>query len=153
MILSITRSPLRLFDEVGTGAFLSRFSNDLGILDSLFSTILIYLLEDIATEVVMLFNLISINLLYIISLILCFSVIMWFFKWSLDGMIKLKELALQEKNQIFSNFMEAIMGLTAIRTLNHASLTTHLFAQTLNKAFKTDNAYYQFEGLFIVFLS
>ena len=125
MIVSITRSPLGLFDEVGTGAFLSRFSNDLGVLDSLFSATLIYLLTDLATEIVMLFNLVSINLIYIISLILCFSFVVWFFKWSLDGMIKLKELALHEKNQIFSNFMEAVMGLTAIRTLNHTSLTTH----------------------------
>ena len=92
----------------------------------------------------MLFDLIYINSFYAIGLVLCLLFVIGFFKWSLSGMVKLKELALEEKNQILTNFIETVKGLGAIRTLNHTSLTTHKFALTLNKAFKTDNTFHQF---------
>ena len=125
MIESASRAPLRLFDEVGTGGFISRVSNDLGILDLFFSMSIVSFFERIATWIVMLFNIASINLFYIIALISCSIFLIWFVSWSLRAILAIQELYLTEKNKIFSNMLETTNGLTTIRTLNHSSLSAH----------------------------
>ena len=105
MIEAASRAPLGLFDEVGTGGFISRFSNDMGILDNFLSMNIINFLERIATWIVMLYNVVSINTLYLIALILCTVFLVWFVYWSIRAIVAIQELYLREKNKIFSNFL------------------------------------------------
>ena len=125
MIESAIRAPLGLFDEVGTGGFISRFSNDLGTLDDFLAMNIINFLERISIWIVMLYNVVSTNLLYLIILILCSAFIMWFLYWSIRAIIAIQELYLTEKNKIYSNFLEAATCLTTIRTLNHSASSSH----------------------------
>jgi ABC-type multidrug transport system fused ATPase/permease subunit len=67
MIHGLIRSPSKFFDTTPSGRIISKFSNDLGVLDDTLPYILLEVLEGLCIFFVMLAQIFSINYFFIIA--------------------------------------------------------------------------------------
>lgn len=79
MIHSLVRSPSSYFDITPTGQLNNKFSNDLGIMDGMLAQILKDSLEGPIFCLIMLLNVFSINLYFLIPGVLNIVFVVWFY--------------------------------------------------------------------------
>jgi ABC-type multidrug transport system fused ATPase/permease subunit len=112
MIHGLVRSPSYYFDITPTGRLNNKFSNDLGILDNMLSFVLTDAVEGPIVSIVLLANVFSINLYFIIVFII------FFFIYCKRAIVDMKQLDLRLKSPVFNMVGEMISGLIQIKIFN-----------------------------------
>lgn len=136
MIEAIVRSPGSLFDSTPSGVLISKFSNDLGVIDNNLIFALIDALEGPTMIVVALVNICQINIYFLIPAAILFTIAIFFFNYSRPVISGCKQLDLQNKNPIFQFYGETISGLTQIRIYNQRMPKILQFSHIVNKSSK-----------------
>ena len=102
MIHGLVRSPSFYFDITPTGRLNNKFSNDLGIMDSMLSEVFTDSLEGSITTLILIANVFSINLYFLIPGILNIAFIVAIFFYCKNVIIAVKDLDLSLKNPVFN---------------------------------------------------
>ena len=115
MIHGLVRTPSSYFDVTPSGQLSNKFSNDLGILDSTLAFTLIDVIEGPIMTIVMLLNVFTIDLFFLIPGCINVIFLIFFFLYCKEAIIKSKELDLRAKTPVYSTVGEAISGLIQLR--------------------------------------
>jgi ATP-binding cassette subfamily C (CFTR/MRP) protein 4 len=102
MIHGLVRSPSYYFDITPTGRLNNKFSNDLGILDNMLSFVLTDAVEGPIVSIVLLANVFSINLYFIIPGVINIIFIIFFFIYCKRAIVDMKQLDLRLKSPVFN---------------------------------------------------
>ena len=132
MIHGLVRSPCSYFDITPSGRLNNKFSNDLGIMDNLLAFFLVYSIEGTITCLILIANVFSINLYFLIPGILNIIVVVGFYLYWKKAIILIKQLDLRLKSPVFNMVGEMISGLTQIRIFNRRHYLLGEFAKRLN---------------------
>ena len=133
MVDGLVRSPCSFFDLTPTGQLTNKFSNDLGILDNTLPFTFIDTLEGPIIAIVMLMNIFSIDLLFLIPG--CISVVFFilYFLFCKETIVKAKQLDLRLKSPVFSMVNETVSGLIQIRIFNRRFQLLKDFTNLVNR--------------------
>ena len=118
MIHGLVRSPCFYFDVTPTGRLNNNFSNDLGILDNSLSYLLTDALEGPIVTIILLANVFTIDLYFIIPGLFSIILVALFFKYCKRAIINAKQLDLRLKNPIFNMVGQMLNGLIQIKIYN-----------------------------------
>ena len=132
MIHRLVRSPCSYFDITPSGRLNNKFSNDLGIMDNLLAFFLVYSIEGTITCLILIANVFSINLYFLIPGIFIIIFVVAFYLYCKKAIILLKQLDLRLKSPVFNMVGEMISGLTQIRIFNRRHYLLGEFAKRLN---------------------
>ena len=132
MIHGLVRSPSFYFDITPTGRLNNKFSNDLGIMDNMLAFILKDSIEGPIVTIILLVNIFTINLYFLIPGILNIIFIVLFYLYCKQAIILLKQLDLKLKTPVFNMVGEMISGLIPIRIFNRRFYLLGEFAKRLN---------------------
>ena len=121
MIQGLVRSPSYYFDLTPTGQITNKFSNDLGILDNTLGFTMIDCMEGIIISIIMLVNVFTIDLFFLIPGIITIFFLVGYFLFCKNTNIKVKELDLRKKSPVFSLVNEVISGLIQVRIFSRRS--------------------------------
>jgi ABC-type multidrug transport system fused ATPase/permease subunit len=102
MIHALVRSPSYYFDVTPSGRLNNKFSNDLGILDNILAYALTDALEGPITYIVLLVNVFSINLYFIIPGVINLVLITLIYFYCKRPIIDMKQLDLRLKTPVFN---------------------------------------------------
>ncbi len=102
MIHGVVRSPSWYFDVTPTGRLNNKFSNDLGIMDNMLAFILTDSIEGPIISIVLLVNIFSINLWFLIPGILNLVFIVVYFIYCKSVIVTVKQLDLKLKSPVFN---------------------------------------------------
>lgn len=115
MIHGVVRSPSWYFDVTPTGRLNNKFSNDLGIMDNMLAFVLTDSIEGPIISIILLANIFSINLWFLIPGILNLVFIIGYFIYCKSVIVAVKQLDLKLKSPVFNMVGEMISGLTQIK--------------------------------------
>lgn len=132
MIHRLVRSPCSYFDITPSGRLNNKFSNDLGIMDNLLAFFLVYSIEGTITCLILIANVFSINLYFLIPGIFIIIFVVAFYLYCKKAIILLKQLDLRLKSPVFNMVGEMISSLTQIRIFNRRHYLLGEFANRLN---------------------
>lgn len=118
MIHGLVRSPSAYFDVTPTGRLNNKFSNDLGIMDNMLAFVLTDSIEGPIVSIILLVNVFTINLFFLIPGILNIIFILIFFAYCKNAIVTIKQLDLRLKSPVFNMVGEMISGLVQIRIFN-----------------------------------
>ena len=118
MTQSIVRAPCLFFDTHQSGSILNRFSNDIGLMDSLLILTLIEFIDIFLSFSSGIIISGSINYWFFIPAFLSIVLLYSFFLIAKPVILGLKKLDLQYKSPIYSYFSSTITGLTTINVYN-----------------------------------
>jgi ATP-binding cassette subfamily C (CFTR/MRP) protein 4 len=118
MIHGLVRSPSFFFDITPTGRLNNKFSNDLGILDNMLMFVLTDAVEGTIICIVLLINVFSINLYFIIPGVITIIFVILFFMYCKKAIVNIKQLDLRLKSPVFNMVGEMINGLVQIKIFN-----------------------------------
>lgn len=118
MIHALVRSPSYYFDVTPSGHLNNIFSNDLGILDNFLAYVLTDALEGPIYYIVLLVNVFTINLYFIIPGIINLFLITLIYFYCKQPIIDMKQLDLRLKTPVFNMVGEMINGLIQIKIFN-----------------------------------
>ena len=99
----MVRSPTSYFDVTPSGQLISRFSNDLGILDTALGFIFIDVMEGPFISIVMAINIFSIDPFFIIPGSINIVFIIAFFLYCKNTIVESKQLDLRVKSPMFNH--------------------------------------------------
>ena len=137
MIQGLVRSPSSYFDVTPTGQLTNRFSNDLGILDTLLGFIAIDALEGPIYIIVSMVNIFIIDLFFMIPgliNLLCLVLLLIFCN---SLIVNAKKLDLRMKNPIFSTVNEVVSGLVQIKVFNRRKSLLQEFNGIVNDSYRS----------------
>lgn len=115
MIHGLVRSPCSYFDITPTGRLNNNFSNDLGIMDNIIAFVLLDALEGPIISVLLLANIVSIDIYFLIPGILNIIFIVVYLIYCKKVILAIKQLDLKLKSPVFSMVGEMISGLIQIK--------------------------------------
>ncbi len=115
MMHGLVRCPSKYFDTTPTGRLISKFSNDLGILDNTLAFVFIDMIEGPIISLIMLANIFQINLFFVPPGIIAIVFLVGFFIFCKKTIVESKQLDLRTRTPVFSIFGEMISGLIQIR--------------------------------------
>jgi ATP-binding cassette subfamily C (CFTR/MRP) protein 4 len=118
MIHGLVRSPSFYFDITPTGRLNNKFSNDLGILDNMLMFVLTDAVEGPIVSIILLINVFSINLYFIIPGVINIIFVILFFLYCKKPIVNIKQLDLRLKSPVFNMVGEMINGLVQIKIFN-----------------------------------
>lgn len=104
MMHGLVRCPSSYFDTTPSGRLINKFSNDLGILDSILAYTFIDTIEGPIISIIMLINIFQINLFFIPPGLLNILVIVVFFIYCRSTIVESKQLDLRSKTPVFNMF-------------------------------------------------
>ena len=148
MMGSLLRSPSSYFDVTSTGQLNNNFSNDLGIMDNTLAFILTDAVEGPLTCLILLVNVFSINLYFLIPGILNLVFIVGYFIYCKPAIVEVKKLDLTLKNPVFNMVGEMVAGLIQIRILNRRLELLQRFAVRLNHSLRSGISFWNLERAF-----
>lgn len=102
MIHGLVRSPSYYFDITPTGRLNNKFSNDLGIMDNMLSFVLTDSIEGPIVSLILVANIFSINLYFLIPGIINIIFIIFFFVYCKRAIVSIKQLDLRLKTPVFN---------------------------------------------------
>jgi hypothetical protein len=114
MINGIVRSPASFFDATPSALLVSKFSNDLGILDNMLPIILIDTMEGPTSMLVTIVNICSTYPSFILPSLVVVTCGILFFLYSRLPIVQCRMLDLANKNPVFHTYSETIAGLVQI---------------------------------------
>ena len=115
MIHGLVRSPSWYFDITPTGRLNNKFSNDLGIMDNMLAFVLTDSIQGPIVSIVLLVNVFSINLFFLIPGVINIIFIVIFFIYCKAAIVAIKQLDLRLKSPVFNMVGEMISGLVQIK--------------------------------------
>jgi ATP-binding cassette subfamily C (CFTR/MRP) protein 4 len=133
MVKKLIRSPLFYFDVIPSNQLLNRFSNDLTVLDTLIPYSFKVVFERSAAILVALVTVSSLNLSFVIVLILGVLVCLWFVMKYKNKMVYSKKVHLMTKDPIFKDFTEGVSGNLQLRIAGQCKPRIREFATKLNR--------------------
>ena len=142
MMYSILRCPMSFFDRTSSGEIISKFSNDLGILDSTLAFTFVDVIEGIIITLVMMANIFQINVLFIPFGIINVVFLAWFLWFCKKSIILTKQLDLRAKSPAFNTFNEATSSLAQIRIFNYRGNMLRQFSKIVNNMSRANLAYW-----------
>ena len=148
MVHGLIRSPSSYFDITPTGRLNNNFSNDLGIMDNTLSFVLADCIEDPIRCIVMIINVFTINLYFLIPGIINVVFIVGFFLYCKEVIIAVKQLDLTLKTPIFHMVGETISGLIQLKIFNQRFHFLSQFSKKLNESFKANIAFWNISRAF-----
>lgn len=137
MIQGILRSPSSYFDITNIGNLTNKFSNDLGILDTSLPYVVLDSLEGPIIALVMLGNIVSINIYFIIPGVINIGLLVILFCVCNKSIINAKQLDLEMKDPVFSTVNETISGLVQIKVFQRRKTLLKEFAKIVNNSFRS----------------
>ena len=137
MIQGLVRSPCSYFDTTPTGQLTNRFSNDLGILDTLLGFIAVDALEGPIYIVVSMVNVFIIDLFFMIPGLINLFCLVLLLIFCNQLVINAKKLDLRMKNPVFSTVNEVISGLIQIRIFNRRGSILKKFNRIVDESFRS----------------
>lgn len=102
MIHGVVRSPSWYFDVTPTGRLNNKFSNDLGIMDNMLAFVLTDSIEGPIISIILLVNIFSINLWFLIPGLLNLVFIIVYFIYCKSVIVAVKQLDLKLKSPVFN---------------------------------------------------
>lgn len=153
MMGSLLRSPSSYFDVTSTGQLNNNFSNDLGIMDNTLAFILTDAVEGPLICIILLVNVFSINLFFLIPGLLNLFFIIGYFIYCKRPIVEVKKVDLNLKSPVFHMVGEMISGLIQIKILNRRLQLLQQFAVKLNNSFKASISFWNLERAFGVNLN
>ena len=102
MIHGLVRSPSYYFDITPTGRLNNKFSNDLGIMDNMLAFILTDAIEGPIVSLILVANVFSINLYFLIPGIIDIIFVIGFYLYFKHAIILAKQLDLKLKTPVFN---------------------------------------------------
>lgn len=102
MIHGLVRSPASYFDITSIGKISNKYSNDLGIMDSMFSYMFIDSIEAILINLIILVNIFTINVYFLIPGVISMVFILYLLENSKLVIIVTKQLDLKLKSPVYS---------------------------------------------------
>jgi len=124
MINGIVRSPGSFFDTTPSGMLISKFSNDLSILDNSLLSSMIDLFEGPALSIVALANICQIDVFFIPPTICIIICVFLFFSYARPAIIQCKQKDLKNKSPIFHFYSETLNGLIQIKTYGRRKISS-----------------------------
>ena len=115
MVKKLIRSPLFYFDVIPSDQLLNRFSNDLTVLDTLLPFSFKVIFERSAAILVALVAVSSLNISFIIVLVLAIFACLWFVIKYKNKIVYSKKVHLMTKDPIFKDFTEGVSGSLQLR--------------------------------------
>lgn len=141
MLILILRSPCAYFDSISSGTLLSRFSNDLGILNNDLPFLMTDTIEGTMVYLVAFLNLAQINQLIIIPAVITIVISIIVFLSCRPVLMKGKELALKMKSYIYHMTSEATGGVTQIKIYHQNQNKINTFGSILDRQIKAAIGY------------
>ena len=141
MLKSLLRAPLSYFDANSSGSMLSKFSNDMNHLEFNMIFLLLDVIEGPIITLVMLVNMASINLLFLVPTLLCLLSFIFIFIWCKKIIVASKQLDSAFKGPVYSHVTETVSGLTTILTYGQKKMFINEYVHGNNtrlNCFKTN---------------
>ena len=143
MIKSVVRSPMTFFDQNTTGVILNRFSNDLGLLDSVLISSLIEFFEIVFSFLCALFVLSYLEN----SFAVCFSaiclLIYGFIHISKPVLLRILNVDLENKSLLFAIFSTTVRGLSTINVYGQNKNFFNEFSVVVTNAARSNYLYWE----------
>lgn len=121
MLFGMLRSPTSYFDTTPTGRLINKFSNDMGILDTVLAFTMIDTIEGPILSVVLLVNVFQIVPIFIIPGVANLVILLLWFFFCKKSIIQTKQLDLRMKSPVFSEFVALTAGATQIKIYSQGS--------------------------------
>ena len=137
MIQGLVRSPCSYFDTTPTGQLTNRFSNDLGVLDTLLGFISIDALEGPIYIIASMINIFIIDYFFIVPGLMNLLGLVLLLTFCNGLIVNAKKLDLKMKNPIFSTVNEVISGLVQIRVFNRRRKLLQEFNNIVNDSYRS----------------
>ena len=153
MIQGLVRSPSFFFDITPTGQLTNKFSNDLGILDNTLGFSFVDLIEGPIVCTILLVNVFSIDLFFIIPGIVNIVFMIFFFWFCKKTIVEIKQLDLRLKSPIFSMVNEILSALTQIKVFRRRKYLIGEFARLSNNSLRANLSYWGCTRIFGAYLS
>ena len=153
MIKGLVRSPSSYFDVTPTGRLTNKFSNDLGILDTLLGFIAIDVLEGPIFIVASMVNIFIIDLFFMIPGMINLVCLIVFFLLCNQVIINSKKLDLRMKNPVFSTVSEVISGLVQIKIFGRRKTLLEDFTTVVNNSYRSTINFWTTTRVFGVYSS
>ena len=118
MVHGLVRSPSYFFDITPTGRLNNKFSNDLGVMDNTLAFVLTDSLEGPIVSIVLLVNVFTINVYFLIPGIINIVFLISYFIYCKYPIVGVKQLDLRLKSPVFNMVGEMISGLVQIKIFN-----------------------------------
>ena len=148
MIHGLVRSPSFYFDITRTGQLNNKFSNDLGIMDNMLAFVLTGSLEGPIIGIIMIANVFSINVYFMIPGIVNIIFIVAFYIYCKKAIIEIKQLDLKLKSPVFNMVGEMITGLIQIRIFKRRLSLLQEFAKALDSSFRGNICFWNISRAF-----
>jgi ABC-type multidrug transport system fused ATPase/permease subunit len=132
MIHGLVRSPSSYFDITPTGRLTNKFSNDLGIMDSMLGFVLSDSLEGPIISIILLVNIFQINVYFLIPGFINIVFVVVFYMYFKGPIIEGRQLDLRLKTPVFNMVGEMTAGLIPIRIYNRRAQLLTEFAAKIN---------------------
>ena len=150
MIHHLVRSPSSYFDVTSTGRLNSILSNDLGLLDTLFSFFLNESVEGAIVILIIYINAFTINLYFLIpGLLNLVFLVLWLHYFKLPIII-IKQLDLKLKSPVFEQVGETLTALVQIRIYERRFKLIKDFGQKLNESLKANLCFWNLSRAFAI---
>ena len=150
MIHGLVRSPCTYFDQTPTGQLTNKFSNDLGVLDNALAFNLVDIFEGPLIMCVLLVNIFSIDLFFLIPGFLSAIFISIAFLFCKQPIVEAKQLDLRLKSPIYSMVNEAVAGLIQIRIFKRRFRLLRDFTVLIDRLSRGTYTYWNSQRAFAV---
>lgn len=141
MIEGICRAQNAYFDTNSSGDFINKFSNDVGIMDTMLTVTMLDAFDNCFLLITLLLNVFQINVYFIAAGILNVIFAVAYFIYCKPPIIAALQLYLKRKSPIFKELNEMVLGLTQIELLGQKLNTLKKFTLTVNESLKTVYSY------------
>lgn len=147
------RTSTSYFDKTPTGRLISRFSNDLSILDSTIGYTLIDTIEGPILSIILLINVFQIVPFFIIPGVLCILLQLLWFIYCKRTIIQTKQLDLRTKSPVFSQFGELVAGAIQVRIYGQTDNTSNKMSRIVNRSAQANHSFWFASRVFGVWTS
>ena len=136
MIHGLMRSPCSYFDVTPAGRLTNKFSNDLGILDTLMGWTALDALEGIIYVVASMLNIFLIDSFFMIPGLINLLALGFLLLFCNQVIMHARKLDLRMKDPVFSTVDEVISGLIQIRVFSRRRSILQEFTKTVNDSYR-----------------
>jgi ATP-binding cassette subfamily C (CFTR/MRP) protein 4 len=137
MVKKLIRSQAFYFDVIPSNQLLSRFSNDLTVLDTMLSYSFKVMFEKSAAVLIALVTVTSLNFSFVIVLVVGGALCLYLVARYKNKIIYSRKVYLLAKDPIFKDFTEGVSGNLQLRLADQCKSRVSLFGEKLNREFET----------------
>lgn len=102
MLYGIVRSPCSFFDTTPSGQLISKFSNDLGVMDNSLAFVMIDIIQGPIVTAILVSNIFSINLYFLIPGLINLVFIISYFLYCKNSIVEVKQMNLRSRSPMLN---------------------------------------------------